>query len=131
MTTVYYGEALAAYGFGEGHPFGPDRLDAFWNIACLSGLDRKVHIIAGITPLKSLKMADRMRFHVPGVDIPENVANRMKNSGDPKREGYEIALELINDIKKIKGVHGLHITALFWEDIIPSLVQESGFLPRP
>jgi methylenetetrahydrofolate reductase (NADPH) len=95
------------------------------------GLDRKIHIIAGVTPLKSLKMTDRMRFHVPGVDIPEHVANRMKNSGDPKREGYEIALELINDIKKIKGVHGLHITALFWEDIIPSLVRESGFLPRP
>lgn len=95
------------------------------------GLDRKVHIIAGVTPLKSLKMTDRMKFHVPGVDIPEHIADRMKNSGDPKGEGYKIALELINDIKKIKGVHGLHITALFWEDIIPSLVQESGFLPRP
>jgi 5,10-methylenetetrahydrofolate reductase len=95
------------------------------------GLDRKIHIIAGVTPLKSLKMTDRMKFHVPGVDIPEHISNRMKKSGDPKREGYEIALELINDIKKIKGVHGLHITAMFWEDIIPSLVQESGFLPRP
>ena len=95
------------------------------------GLDRKIHIIAGVTPLKSLKMTDRMKFHVPGVDIPENIANRMKNSGDSRRDGYEIALELINDIKKIKGVHGLHITALFWEDIIPSLVRESGFLPRP
>jgi methylenetetrahydrofolate reductase (NADPH) len=95
------------------------------------GLDRKVHIIAGVTPLKSLKMTDRMRFHVPGVDIPKHVANRMKKSGNPKKEGYEIALELINNIKKIKGVHGLHITALFWEDIIPSLVRESGFLPRP
>ena len=42
MTTVYYGEALAAYGFGEGHPFGPDRLDAFWNTACQAGLDGKV-----------------------------------------------------------------------------------------
>ena len=94
-------------------------------------LDRKIHIIAGVTPLKSLKMTDRMRFHVPGVDIPDDIANRMKNSEDPKREGYEIALELINDIKKIKGVHGLHITALFWENIIPSLVRESGFLPRP
>ena len=95
------------------------------------GLDRKIHILAGVTPLKSLKMTDRMKFHVPGVDIPEHITDRMKKSGDPKREGYEIALELINDIKKIKGVHGLHITALFWEDIISSLVQESGFLPRP
>lgn len=49
MTTVYYGEALSAYGFGEGHPFGPDRLDAFWNAACLSGLDRKVQIAEPVT----------------------------------------------------------------------------------
>ncbi len=44
MVTVYYGEALAAYGFGEGHPFGPDRLDAFWNAAKQSGLDRKLEV---------------------------------------------------------------------------------------
>jgi len=95
------------------------------------GLDKKVHILAGVTPLKSLKMTERMKFHVPGVDIPEEVYNRMKNSSDAKKEGFDIALGLINEVKKIKGVHGVHITALFWEDIIPSLVKEAGFLPRP
>ena len=49
MVTVYYGKALAAYGFGEGHPFGPDRLDAFWNAACQSGLDSKVEIAAPVS----------------------------------------------------------------------------------
>ncbi len=44
MVTVYYGKALAAYGFGEGHPFGPDRLDAFWNAACRQGLNDRVQI---------------------------------------------------------------------------------------
>ena len=44
MLTVYYGEELASYGFGEGHPFGPDRLDAFWNEARNQGLDTKVTI---------------------------------------------------------------------------------------
>ena len=95
------------------------------------GLDKKIHILAGITPLKSLKMTERMKFHVPGVDIPNDIYDRMKNADDPKKVGHEIALGLINEIKKIKGVQGLHITALFWEDIIPHLVKESGLFPRP
>ncbi len=49
MVTVYYGEALATYGFGEGHPFGPDRLDAFWNAARQSGLDKKVEIASPVS----------------------------------------------------------------------------------
>jgi len=95
-----------------------------------NGLDKKVHILAGVTPLKSLRMTERMKFHVPGVDIPDSIYNRMKNATDPKDEGYKISIELINEIKKIKGVHGIHITALFWEDIVPSLVKETGLYPR-
>ena len=97
---------------------------------CELGLDKKVHIIAGVTPLKSLRMTERMKFHVPGVDIPDIIYKRMKNATDQKDEGYKISVELINEIKKIKGVHGIHITALFWEDIIPSLVDETGIYKR-
>lgn len=61
MTTVYYGEALAAYGFGEGHPFGPDRLDAFWNTACQSGLDRKVLLADPV----SASREELELFHTP------------------------------------------------------------------
>ncbi|MFQ5644722.1 MAG: acetoin utilization protein AcuC, partial [Thiogranum sp.] len=42
--TVYVGDALAAYGFGEGHPFGPDRLHAFWERMQALGLDSRVDI---------------------------------------------------------------------------------------
>ncbi|MFW2437747.1 MAG: acetoin utilization protein AcuC [Arenicellales bacterium] len=52
MVTVYYGETLAAYGFGEGHPFGPDRLDAFWNAAIQSGLDTKVKVVSPVSARK-------------------------------------------------------------------------------
>ncbi len=54
----------------------------------------------------------------------------MENAEDTKEEGFDIALELINEIKKIKGVHGLHVTALFWEDIIPTLIREADLLPH-
>lgn len=111
--------------------FNLDRFNTWMDEVRARGLDKKIHILAGITPLKSLRMTERMKFHVPGVDIPDDIYNRMKTASDPKEEGYDLALELINDVKKIKGIHGLHITALFWEDIIPLLVKESGLSPRP
>jgi len=108
-----------------------DRFNQWLDKVKERGLDKKVFILAGVTPLKSLKMTERMKFYVPGVDIPDDIYNRIKKSENPKDEGYQIACDLINRIKKISGVHGIHMTALFWEDIIPSLAREAGFLPRP
>jgi methylenetetrahydrofolate reductase (NADPH) len=108
--------------------FNLDRFHLWMDEVRARGLDKRVHILAGITPLKSIKMTDRMKYHVPGVDLPDVIADRMKNAPDVKKEGYHIALELINEVKQIKGVHGVHVTALFWEDIIPSLVEEAGLL---
>lgn len=96
-----------------------------------NGIDKNVHILAGVTPLKSIKMAERMKYYVPGVDIPDNVFKRIINAHDPKKEGYLIALETLNELKKIIGIHGIHITALFWEDIIPSLVKVTNIHKMP
>jgi len=108
-----------------------DRFREYMDDVRSRDLDKKVFILAGITPLKSLRMAERMKFYVPGVDVPENYYLRMKDASDQKKEGFDIAVELINEIKKIKGVHGIHITALFWEDIVPSLVKKVDLFPRP
>lgn len=94
------------------------------------GLDKKVHIIAGVTPLKSVKMTERMKFFVPGVDVPDTLYKRMKNAVDPRAEGKQIAVELISELKKIPAINGIHITALFWEEIIPHLIKESGLYHR-
>ena len=56
---LYYGDALAQYGFGGGHPFGPDRLGAFWKECVARGLDRRAHIAA---PVQATD-ADLLRFH--------------------------------------------------------------------
>jgi methylenetetrahydrofolate reductase (NADPH) len=94
------------------------------------GLDKKVHILAGITPLKSVKMAERMKFHVPGTDVPDTVYQRITHASDPAKEGYAIALETIRELKILSGIHGIHITALFWEEIIPTLVKDAGLTTR-
>ena len=110
--------------------FNLDRFNEWMDDVRSRGLDKKIHILAGITPLKSLRMTERMKFHVPGVDVPDTIYNRMKKTTDHKKEGYEIALDLIKELKNIKGVHGIHITALFWEDIIPSLIVKTDLYPR-
>lgn len=56
---VYIGEALAAYGFGHGHPFGPDRMDAFWSLARELGLSERVRVC----PPRSATRAQIERFH--------------------------------------------------------------------
>jgi len=109
--------------------FNLEKFNIWMDEVCSRGLDKKVHILAGITPLKSIKMTERMKFHVPGVDISNEIYHRMKNASDEKKEGYDIANELICKVKEIKGIHGIHITALFWEDIIPTLVNETDIKP--
>ncbi|MBU4362183.1 methylenetetrahydrofolate reductase [bacterium] len=93
-------------------------------------LHQKVYIMAGVTPFKSYRAACFMT-NVAGVTIPEEILERMKNAKDQKAEGIEICLEIIKKIRKIKGVRGLHIMAVMWEDIVSLIVKESGLHPRP
>jgi len=58
---LYYGDALARYGFGQGHPFGTDRLAAFWQETLNQGLDRRVQIAAPVLATH----AELARFHTP------------------------------------------------------------------
>lgn len=58
---VYYGPALGAYGFPHGHPFGPDRLDAFWHEFTRRGLDKRVEIATPVTCTRDALL----RFHTP------------------------------------------------------------------
>ena len=71
-----------------------------------------IPIIAGIWPLMSLRNAEFMANEVPGVYVPQTVLQRMascKTTEDQRKQGIEIAAELIADIKK--SVQGLQISA--------------------
>ncbi len=95
------------------------------------GLDKKVHILAGIIPIKTVGMGRYMRDNVPGVYVPDEIVTRMEDAKDSKEEGLRICLEIIEQIKDIPGVHGIHIMAVGWEDIVPTIVERAGLLPRP
>ncbi len=63
---------------------------------------------------------------VPGVVIPPTLMDRMEKAADPKQEGIQIALEVIDQVKNLPGVHGVHFMAVGWESIVPKLIQQSG-----
>ena len=100
-----------------------------------------VRVLAGIIPLKGPKMARFMNERIPGIKIPDEIVSRLETSGtgmkgDEKKEavraeGLAIALETIERIKTIRGISGIHIMAIGWEESIPELVRGSGLYPRP
>jgi methylenetetrahydrofolate reductase (NADPH) len=117
--------------------FDTSRLEEFMDHA----RDLKVKVLAGIIPLKGPKMAQFMNKRVPGIKIPEEFIQRLEKAGkglkgEEKRNamrevGLEIATQTIESIRKIKGIAGLHLMGIGWEESIPELVKRSGLYPRP
>ncbi|MDO9541031.1 MAG: methylenetetrahydrofolate reductase [Kiritimatiellia bacterium] len=95
------------------------------------GLPEKTAILAGVIVPKSAGMLKYMNSSVAGVSVPETLIRRMREAKDQKAEGIAIAVELIRDIRKIKGVRGVHIQPVEWESIMHTVVEKSDLLPRP
>ncbi|MEE9604685.1 MAG: methylenetetrahydrofolate reductase [Candidatus Scalindua sp.] len=95
------------------------------------GLHKKVFILAGVTPIRSLGMAKYMKKNVPGMDVPDEIIKRLEGAEKKKAEGINICLDIIERVRKIEGVAGVHIMAIEWEEIVPEIVERAGLLPRP
>ena len=95
------------------------------------GLHEKAHMLAGVLPIKSIEMARRMLTSVPGIKFPEGLLERFEQAADPKAVGMSMCIEMIEQLRRVPGVHGVHIMAVAWEDIVPEIVRASGLLPRP
>jgi 5,10-methylenetetrahydrofolate reductase len=108
-----------------------DKFAKWMGMVVDKGLDKKTHILAGVIPIKSAGMARYMRDYVSGVTVPDEVVSRMEQAQDAKAEGAKIAVEIIERVKEIPGIHGVHIMAVGWEDIVPEIVKQAGLLPRP
>ena len=113
--------------------YNMDRFKEWIKMAREEGLTEKVHILGGITPLKSAGMAKFMNNKVAGMDIPESLIKRMASTPKEKaiEEGIKICLETIAELREMEGIHGVHIMAIEWEEIVGRIVEEAGLLPRP
>lgn len=96
------------------------------------GLHEKVYILVGVGPLRSDKTAEFMRNKVPGVMIPDEVVERLRKTPQEKKiaEGKQICIEIIQQVREIEGVAGVHIMAYRQEELVVEIVKEAGLLPR-
>ncbi len=113
--------------------YNMDKFKEYMKQAHDMGLTEKVYILAGLTPMKSLGMARYMQRSVPGMDVPDEIINRLKGveKGNQAKEGINITLDQIQMLKEIPGVAGVHLMAIEWEERVPEIVEAAGLLPRP
>lgn len=103
-------------------------LRAFMNQVEALGLFDKVYILAGVGPLRSAKTAEWMRKNVPGMHVPDAVIKRLAGAQDQAREGRNLCVDLIQEIREMRGISGVHIMAYRQEESVAEIVDRSGVL---
>lgn len=113
--------------------YNMEKFRKFIHLANEEGLTEKVYILAGVTPMKSVGMARYMKSKVPGMDVPDEIIDRLKGVEKDKvaQEGINMACEQIEEFKEMKGVHGVHLMAIEWEHMVPQIAEQAKVLPRP
>lgn len=108
--------------------FDVDRLREFMSRARDMGLTEKAFVLVGVGPLASARAAEWIRKNVPGVHIPDAVIDRLAGAASQKDEGKQLCIELIQQVREIGGVCGVHVMAYRQEETVAEIIQESGVL---
>jgi 5,10-methylenetetrahydrofolate reductase len=97
------------------------------------GVHEQCYILAGVAPIKSFGAARYMATRVPGMDVPDEIVQRMRATPKEKQaaEGIEVCVEVIQQVREIPGVAGVHIMAIEWEESVAEITSQAGLLPRP
>ena len=95
------------------------------------GLTDRAAILPGIIVPRSAGMLKYMNANVPGIEVPDDMIKRMKDAAEPKAEGIKITLELIEAVKNLSGIKGVHLQAIEAEELLPDVIKAAGLLPRP
>jgi methylenetetrahydrofolate reductase (NADPH) len=108
--------------------YNMDRFKEWIRLSREEGLTEKVYILGGVTPLRSAGMARYMKNKVAGMDIPDEIISRMDgvDKKSQAEEGIQICLETIRELRELKGVSGIHIMAIEWEEAVGQIVRQAG-----
>ncbi|MEO6626904.1 MAG: methylenetetrahydrofolate reductase, partial [Burkholderiaceae bacterium] len=104
------------------------RLRAFMSKVEDLGLLGKVFILVGVGPLRSAKAGEWMRSNVPGIHIPDSIIQRVAGAEKQALEGRQVCIDLIQEIREIKGVSGIHMMAYRQEETVAEIIQKSAVL---
>jgi methylenetetrahydrofolate reductase (NADPH) len=97
------------------------------DLGLLEGPNR-IFVLVGVGPLASARSGRWIRENVPGVHIPDSIIDRLAGAEQQKTEGKRICIELIHQIREIKGVSGVHVMAYRQEASVAEIIQGSGVL---
>jgi methylenetetrahydrofolate reductase (NADPH) len=113
--------------------FNVDKFAKWMEAVREKGLHEKVKILAGVAPVKSIGAARYMQKRVPGMDVPEAIIDRLKGvpKEDVSKEGLKVCIDIINEVREIPGVAGIHLMAIEWEEVVPEILEAARLLPRP
>lgn len=112
--------------------YNVDRFRSFMKKVVDLGLHEKVYILAGVGPIKSVRTANFMATQVAGMDVPQGLIDRMSKTprASQPEEGISICCEIIEQVREIPGIAGLHIMAVHWAEAVPEIVNRVGLYPR-
>ena len=113
--------------------FDMPRLQEYMRRVRDMGLHEKAFILIGVGPLRSDRAAEFMRNNVPGVVIPDAIVERLRKTPKKKKraEGKQICVEIIQQVREMEGVAGVHVMAYRQEELVAQIIDEAGLLPRP
>ena len=113
--------------------FNVDKFAEWMKMVRDRGLHEKVKLLAGVAPIKSVGAAKYMKTRVPGMDVPDELIERLQAvpTEERSKEGIKLCIDIINQVHQIEGVAGIHLMAIEWEEAVPEIVEAAGLLPRP
>ena len=92
------------------------------------GIVERLPFLVGIGPLASLRQAKWMDENLFGVSIPEAILKRLDGADDEREEGRKICAELIQQLREVPGVRGVHLMAPRQEAAMAEVIERSGVL---
>ena len=109
--------------------FDIDEFQQWLDAVKQAGLADKTAIIAGVFPLDSAEEAELLLNKYTEFQIPPRIIERLKLAGDrqaQKKEGLAICVEIINKLKNMNGLRGIHILSGGKEETLPDILSASG-----
>jgi len=112
--------------------FDLPRLRSFMRRVRDLGLHERVYILVGVGPLRSARAAEFLRTRVPGVVIPDEIVERLRKTPKDRQreEGKRICIEMIQQVREVEGVAGVHVMAFRQEETVREIIERAGLFPR-
>jgi methylenetetrahydrofolate reductase (NADPH) len=111
--------------------YDTDRLGEWVDLVRARGILERARVIVGLVPLRSLKNA-RFIDGLFGVHVPEAAFELLGSAGeDAERAGLDFTRSVVERIRAIDGIAGLHLMGIGRDDLVRTLIEEADLFPRP